>query len=64
MKYKVYFEIYDKKMVTEIEANSKEDAEYKLRGKIQIHKIEEIQNVKDFGIIDKIFNEFLNIKKP
>lgn len=62
MRYKVYFEIYGKKMVAEIEASSKEDAEYKLRGKIQIHKIEEAKDRRgfDFGI----FDEFLNIKKP
>ena len=57
MIYKVYFEIYDKKMVTEIEANSKEDAEYKLRGKIQIHKIEEIQSVGDFGIFNELWKK-------
>ena len=39
----MYFEIYGKKMVAEIDANSKEQAEYKLRGKIIVHKIEEIE---------------------
>lgn len=59
MKYKIYFEIYGKKLVAEIDARNETDAEYKLRGKIQIHKIEETKSANDFGI----FTEFLNMQK-
>ena len=41
MEYTICFEIFDKKMKTTIEANSKEEAEYLLRGKIKICKVEE-----------------------
>ena len=42
MKYKIYFKIYDKKMQATIEANTKEQAEYLLRGKLEVVKIEEV----------------------
>ena len=59
MKYKLYFEIYGKKMQCIIEANNENDAEYKLRGKIKVLKTEKIieenddmlNNIKDlFGM--------------
>jgi hypothetical protein len=40
MKYTVYFEIYGKKLKVSIDANSPEDAKYKIMGKIKFHKIE------------------------
>ena len=52
MKYVVRFEIYGKKMECKIEANSEQDAEYLLRGKIKIHKI-----VKEEPEIMEVFNE-------
>jgi hypothetical protein len=39
MTFTVYFEIFGKKLKTTIEANSEEDAKYKVMGKIKWHKI-------------------------
>lgn len=41
MNYKIKFKIGEKKMLTRIKANNEDDAEYKLRGKIEILSIEE-----------------------
>ena len=38
--FKVYFEVFGKKMKTTINASSKEDAENKVRNKIIFHKVE------------------------
>jgi hypothetical protein len=46
MKYKILFRLYDKKMQAFIEANSTEQAEYKLRGKIIIDHISEVEPQK------------------
>ena len=37
--YDIYFEIFGKKMKTTLEANSEEDAKYRLMGKIIFHKV-------------------------
>lgn len=44
MKYEVKFEIYGKKMKAYVEALSREDAEYLVRGKIKFHSIREQEN--------------------
>jgi len=50
--YKVYFEIYGKKLKIEIKANSLSDAMSKVKDSIIFHKIipvdDEVQNLKDF----------------
>lgn len=46
--YIVYFEIYGKKLKVRIAANSKEDAKYKVMGKIKFHKVEPVSSVLDF----------------
>ena len=40
MKYTVYFEIFGKRMKTEVEADTKEGAMYQIYGKIKFHKVE------------------------
>ena len=52
-KYKVYFEIYGKKMKTTVEAKSAEHAKELIRSKIQFNHIEfedsdELDFMKDF----------------
>ena len=51
MKYQLYFELFSKKMQVVIEANTEQDAEYLLRGKIKVNKIvpvdEVVDNLKD-----------------
>jgi len=42
MKYLVYFEVFGKKMKAEIDADSPEDAKYKLYGKIIFHKVHQV----------------------
>ena len=42
-KYKIYFTLYGRKMQAVVEAKDRDTAEYVLRGKIQIDKIEEIR---------------------
>jgi len=54
MKYRVKFEFYSKKMQTVIEANSPEDAKYKIMGKVKFVNIEPI--MKDNDILD-FFNK-------
>lgn len=56
MEYTIWFTIFGKKLKTVIEANSEEEAEYKLRGKIKIDKIESRNEVVDF------LSEFLKRK--
>jgi len=46
MKYDIYFSIYGKKLKATIEASSQKEAEYLLRGKIKIEKIEESSEQK------------------
>ncbi len=41
--YQIKFELFGKKMKVKLKANSKEDAEYRLRGKINIHEITECE---------------------
>lgn len=46
MKYTIYFSICGKKLKATIEASSQKEAEYLLRGKIKIEKIEESSEQK------------------
>lgn len=43
-KYLIYFEIFGKKMKTEIMARDREDAKRKMKEKIIFHKIEKISD--------------------
>jgi hypothetical protein len=57
MKYNILFELYGKRMKTELEANSVDDAKYQIMGKIKFHKIEPIDEEVDrikkmLGIFD------------
>ena len=56
MTYMVYFEIFGKKMRTEVEANSEEDAKYKVYGKVVWHKVVKVQD----NTFDSIFGAFDN----
>ena len=60
MTYKLFFEIYGKKMVVETEASSEAEAKSKVRDAISFHKIEKIdygQKVEDLlkGFMKKGF---------
>ena len=55
-KYKIYFEIFDKKMKYEVEAESKNDAINKLKNKISIIKIDEGINNDD--VLENLKNMF------
>lgn len=67
--YRVYFEIYDKKMRTDVVANNEEEAMDEVRDKTIFHKVE---RVKESKVDDKnpfrdsplgdIFNEFFSGK--
>lgn len=63
-KYKLYFELFGKKLVTEIVANSEIEAKVKLKDKIIFHKIEKvpIMDKDSEDIFDKIM-DILNIIK-
>jgi hypothetical protein len=52
MKYRIWFEIYEKKMQTVVEANSPDDAKYKLYGKIRFVKVEEEKPELNDGLPD------------
>ena len=58
--YKIYFEIFGKKMKYEVEAESKNDAINKLKNKINIIKIDEGVNegVNDDDVLDNLKNMF------
>jgi hypothetical protein len=58
--YKIYFEIFGKKMKYEVEAESKNDAINKLKNKINIIKINEGVNegVNDDDVLDNLKNMF------
>ena len=55
MLYKVYFEIFDKKMQYLVNADSKSDAENIIRNKIIFHKIYEQEDTNSLG---NVVNEF------
>lgn len=57
MKYKVWFEIYGKKMLSIVEANDPEDAKAAVKSKIQIHKIEKIEEPRD-NVAEYLMNMF------
>jgi 23S rRNA maturation mini-RNase III len=40
--YRIYFELYGKKMMTSITAKTQADAISQLRNKIEIHKVENV----------------------
>lgn len=46
MKYRVFFEIYGKKMQTEIEASSEAEAKAQVMGNIKFHKVINITDAK------------------
>ena len=54
--YKIYFEIFGKKMKYEVEAESKNDAINKLKNKINIIKIDE--EINDDDVLDNLKNMF------
>ena len=49
--YAVYFEIFGKKMKTDVLANSEEEAKTAIRNKVIFHKVEEI-DIKSSSIED------------
>jgi hypothetical protein len=58
--YKIYFEIFGKKMKYEVEAESKNDAINKLKNKISIIKINEGINegINDDDVLENLKNIF------
>jgi len=56
MKYTVYFELFGKKMKTEVEADNEQQARYAVLGKVIFHKIEKSDMVKD--VFNEIFGRF------
>jgi fructose-bisphosphate aldolase class 1 len=54
--YKIYFEIFGKKMKYEVEAESKNDAINKLKNKINIIKIDE--GINDDDVLENLKNMF------
>jgi hypothetical protein len=58
--YKIYFEIFGKKMKYEVEAESKNDAINKLKNKINIIKINEgvDEGVNDDDVLENLKNMF------
>ncbi len=58
-KYKVYFEIYGKKMKTTVDAKTAEHAKELIRSKIQFNHIAEDHDVN----IDDVFQNLLNVLK-
>ncbi len=42
MKFKVYFEIYGKKMLATIEARNATEAKEEIKNRIEFHRIEEV----------------------
>lgn len=58
-KFKVYFEIFGKKMKTEVYANNPTHAEEKVLERLKIIKVEKID---DFGIMD-LLNDLKKIGK-
>jgi len=58
-KYKVYFELYGKKMCSTVEANSSANAEKAIKDKIIFHKTQPVQVNSD----SELDNAFEAIKK-
>jgi hypothetical protein len=64
MNYKVYFEIYGKKLATTIKADSPDMAKEIIKSKIQFHKIDLIPGENIFGGAGDFFDElFKGAKK-
>jgi hypothetical protein len=68
-KFNVYFEIFGKKLKTEVEASSQEDAKKKIKNKIIFHKVEKTfddnkNEVKDSSDFMTDFFNMINKKKP
>lgn len=55
MKYKVYFEVYGRKMVTTIEADTQGEAVAKVKDKLRINKVEPILEDKTVDFLSQIF---------
>lgn len=47
-KFKVYFELYGKKMVSTVEADTEAEARAEIRYRIKFHKVEEVKEIPDF----------------
>jgi hypothetical protein len=59
MRYKVYFEIYGKKMVAEVEATTQELAKKTIKDKIFFHKVEPQKiDTPDISFFNDIFKGF------
>jgi len=54
-KYKIYFEVFGKKMQTEVFASSQKHAKKIIREKIKFHKIKEISLDPDLEYLKKMF---------
>lgn len=67
MKFDVYFEIYNKKLVVrDIEANSQEEVKKIVRDDIKFHKVEEVYPYEEPSLgksIDDLMNMFGMKKK-
>jgi hypothetical protein len=60
MKYRVYFQIYGRKMVTEIEAKNETDAKKKVNEMLKFDKIEPFftqDNSEFINIMDMLINK-------
>lgn len=55
-KYKVYFELFGKKMVTEVSALEADRAKEIVKNKIVFHKVEPIMNNDDKKRVQDFFN--------
>jgi len=58
MRYTVYFEMFDKRMKTTVEADNEEQAKYMVLGRVKFHRVELAErkmNGKD------MFNEIFGI---
>ena len=62
MKYTVFFEVYGKKLKANITADSPQDAEYRILGKVKFHKValvdEPFADDEVLGFFDDIFGGF------
>lgn len=57
MQFKVYFELFGKKMVTTVEASNEKEAQEKVRSKIIFHKTQDVF----WDDMDKQFEQLMNV---
>lgn len=57
-KYKVYFKIFDKKMVTTVEASNRTEASMKVKNKVEILFVKPIENEIDNSFFNDLFSYF------